>query len=191
MDIKSIVSVTLILFSVIDIIGSIPIIINMKKKGFAIESGKASIASLLIMIGFLFLGKELLSLFGVDVQSFAVAGSIVLLLLGLEMVLGVTIFKEEKIGKKGTIVPIVFPLIAGAGTMTTIISLKANYSDTDIISGIVLNIVLVYAVLKSSDWLKDRLSANIISVMRKVFGIILLAIAIKLFTENFHLVVKG
>lgn len=187
---KEILSASLILFSVIDIVGSLPIILDLKDKGFVIEAFKASFASFLIMLAFLFLGVQVLHLFGVDVESFAVAGSIILFLLGMEMILGVHLFKEDRKAKKGTIVPIAFPLVAGAGTMTTIISIKAKFSDTTIIAAIFINCILVYIVLRSSDWLKDKLSTSVIMVLRKMFGIILLAIAVKLFRDNFHLYIK-
>ena len=186
---KELLSVFLILFSVIDIIGSLPIILEIKNKGIRIEPLKVSIISLAIMIGFLFIGDQVLKLFGVDVQSFAVAGSIILFLLGLEMILGVTIFNDDKKGKESAIVPIAFPLVAGAGTMTTILSLKAKFSSELIITGIAINVIIVYVVLRFSTWLGERLSGAVISVMRKMFGIILLAIAIKLFRENFRLLV--
>lgn len=189
MNIKDLISVTLILFSVIDIIGNIPIIIDLKKKGYAIEALKASLVSLFIMTAFLYLGEAILGLFGVDVQSFAVAGAIILFLLGLEMVLGVHIFKDSPENKSGTIVPLAFPLIAGAGTMTTIIALKAKYETIDIQFGILINILFVYIVLRSSEWISKKLGETGANVLRKVFGIILLAIAIKLFKENFHLIV--
>jgi multiple antibiotic resistance protein len=187
MDAKNILSVGLILFSVIDIIGSLPIIIDLKEKGNRIESGKASLVSMVLMIIFLYVGDQVLKLFGVDIPSFAVAGSIILFIISFEMILGITLFKEEKKVKKATIVPIAFPLVAGAGTMTTIISLKAKFNNVEILTGICINIVLVYIVLKSSDYLKDKLSPSFINVLRKMFGIILLAIAVKLFRENFHL----
>ncbi|MBK8699506.1 MAG: MarC family protein [Saprospiraceae bacterium] len=187
MDFKSILSVSLILFSVIDIIGSLPVIIDLKDKGNRIESGKASLVSLLLMVVFLYVGDQVLKLFGVDVQSFAVAGSIILFIISFEMILGITLFKEEKKVKKATIVPVAFPLVAGAGTMTTIISLKAKFINLEILTGIVINIILVYLVLRSSDYLKTKLSPSFINVLRKMFGIILLAIAVKLFRDNFHL----
>ncbi|TXB68321.1 MarC family protein [Phaeodactylibacter luteus] len=183
--IKDLVSVSLVLFSVIDIIGSIPIIIDMKKKGVKIESAKASIIAMLLMLLFLLTGKPLLGLFGVDVASFAVAGAIILFLLGLEMVLGITLFRDDHLEEKtGTIVPLAFPLLAGAGTMTTIITLKAKYAPWDIGLGIVLNILIIYLVLRSSDWISKKLGESGANVLRKVFGIILLAIAIKIFKEN-------
>lgn len=187
MDAKNILSVGLILFSVIDIIGSLPIIIDLKEKGNRIESGKASLVSMVLMVTFLYVGDQVLKLFGVDIPSFAVAGSIILFIISFEMILGITLFKEEKKVKKATIVPIAFPLVAGAGTMTTIISLKAKFNNIEILTGIFINIILVYIVLRSSDYLKDKLSPSFINVLRKMFGIILLAIAVKLFRENFHL----
>ncbi len=187
MDAKNILSVSLILFSVIDIIGSLPIIIDLKEKGNRIESAKAAAVSLVLMVTFLYVGDQVLKLFGVDIPSFAVAGSIILFIISFEMILGITLFKEEKKVKKATIVPVAFPLVAGAGTMTTIISLKAKFDNIEILTGIVINIFLVYLVLKSSDYLKNKLSPSFINVLRKMFGIILLAIAVKLFRDNFHL----
>ncbi|MVM36962.1 MarC family protein [Spirosoma sp. HMF3257] len=182
---KEIISVTLILFSVIDVVGSLPVIIDLRKKTGKIESERATFASGALMIAFLFVGERILKLFGVDVASFAVAGALIIFLIGLEMILGRTIFKsEESTGGATHIVPIAFPLIAGAGTLTTIISLRAEYQTVNIIIGIVLNLVLIYAVLKSSGWLETRLGSGGLSVLRKIFGIILLAIAIKLFKTN-------
>jgi len=190
LDIKSILSVTLVLFSVIDILGSIPIIIDLKGKGFEIKSAKASLIALLIMSTFLYVGENLLSLFGVDLQSFAVAGAIILFFIGLEMILGITLFREDPESKSGTLVPIAFPLIAGAGSMTTIISLRSKFDVIDIQIAIIINIILVYVVLKSSGWIKDKIGPGGAQVLRKVFGIILLAIAVKLFQENFHLIIR-
>ncbi|KAB7733295.1 MarC family protein [Rudanella paleaurantiibacter] len=182
---KEIISVTLILFSVIDIIGSLPIIIDLRRKFGAIESEKATFVSGALMVSFLFVGEKILKLFGVDVSSFAVAGALIIFLLGLEMILGRTIFKSEvEADGAAHIVPIAFPLIAGAGTMTTLISLRTEYQTANIIVGIVINLVLVYVVLKSSEWLETRLGPGGLAVLRKVFGIILLAIAIKLFKTN-------
>jgi len=191
MNIKDIISVTLILFSVIDIIGSIPIILDIKNKGTKIEAGKAALVSLLIMMIFLFFGGYLLSMFGVDTKSFAVAGALILFLLGLEMVLGVRIFRDESKKKSGSIVPLAFPLIAGAGTMTTIISLKSKYQNIDIAVAICITILFVYLVLLSTDKIKHLLGDTGIQVLRKIFGIILLAISIKLFRDNFHLVISS
>ena len=189
MNIQNVFSVGLILFSVIDILGNIPVIIDLKKKGVVVDSMKAAIASLALMIGFLYAGEGILKVFGVDVQSFAVAGSVILFFLGLEMILGMHFFKESQGMNTGTIVPIAFPLIAGAGTMTTIISLKSRYDNIEILLAIFLNIVIVFGVLHFSDWIKDKLGDGGTAVLRKVFGIILLAISIKLFKENFHLVI--
>lgn len=190
MNIQNVLSIGLILFSVIDIIGNIPVIIDLKNKGVVVDSLQAALVSLGLMIAFLFVGEGILGLFGLDVQSFAVAGAIILFFLGLEMVLGVRFFREgQGTSSVGTVVPIAFPLIAGAGTMTTIISLKSKYESVDILVAIVLNIILVFAVLHYSSWIKDKLGEAGAAVLRKVFGIILLAIAIKLFKENFHLVI--
>jgi len=190
LDFRDIISTTLILFSVIDIIGNIPIIIDLKNKGVKIESGKASLVALLIMSLFLYSGEAILSLFGIDVESFAVAGAIILFLLGLEMILGITLFRDDPKSNSGTLVPIAFPLIAGAGTMTTIISLQSKYSFTDIQVGIMINIILVYIVLRTSGWIRSKIGPGGANVLRKLFGIILLAIAIKLFRENFHLIIS-
>jgi len=190
MCIEDVISISLILFSVIDIIGNIPVIIDLKDKGVEVESLQAALVSFGLMVGFLYIGEGLLKMFGVDVQSFAVAGAIILFFIGLEMILGVRFFRDSGTSSlKGTIVPIAFPLIAGAGTMTTIISLKSNYASTDILAAITLNIGLVFLVLHYSNWIKDKLGEAGIAILRKVFGIILLAIAIKLFKENFHLVI--
>lgn len=186
---KELISVSLILFSVIDIVGSLPILIDLKKRGIQIESGKASLAALVLMTIFLYGGEALIRLFGIDVQSFAVAGSIVLFLIGMEMILGIRIFRDSEATNSGSIVPVAFPLIAGAGALTTIISLKAKYQVVNIQIGVVLNILFVYLVLRSSDRLGKLLGEGGTSVLRKIFGIILLAIAIKLFKDNFHLIV--
>jgi multiple antibiotic resistance protein len=181
---KEIISVSLILFSIIDILGAIPIIIDLRKKLGTIESGKATIAAGIIMIVFLFVGESILALFGVDFSSFAIAGSFIIFLIGAEMVLGVHIFKQDQSESSGSIVPLAFPLIAGAGTMTTLISLRAEYQVGNILVGIVLNLVFVYAVLKSSSWLEKKLGTSGTNILRKVFGIILIAIAVKLFKSN-------
>jgi multiple antibiotic resistance protein len=189
MNVQNVLSITLILFSVIDIIGNIPVIIDLKKKGVVVDSVQAALVSMLLMVAFLYAGEGILKLFGLDVQSFAVAGAIILFFLGLEMILGVRFFRESAGTSTGTIVPIAFPLIAGAGTMTTLISLKSKYKDLEILTAILLNIIVVFAVLHFSDYIKEKLGDAGTAVLRKVFGIILLAIAIKLFKENFHLVI--
>ena len=185
LNFKEIASVTLILFSIIDIVGSIPIIIDLRKKSGKIESGKATIVAGLIMISFLFIGEAILNLFGIDVQSFAVAGAIIILILGMEMILDRSFFKQDHSpGNAASIVPLAFPLIAGAGTLTTIISLKSVYGETNILIGIVANLAFVYAVLKSSNWLEKKLGHAAFNILRKVFGIILLSLAVKLLKEN-------
>ncbi|MGY5353309.1 MarC family protein [Wenyingzhuangia sp. IMCC45467] len=182
---KEIVTATMILFAVIDIIGSVPILINLRKKVGHIQSEKATIVSTVIMILFLFVGDEILSLIGVDVNSFAVAGSFILFFLAIEMILGVTIFKDE-MTESSSIVPIAFPLIAGAGTMTTLISLRSEYEVENIIVAILINSIFVYFVLKTSKKVEQILGGVGLNVLRKVFGIILLAIAVKLFTSNIN-----
>lgn len=185
LNLKEIVSVTLILFSVIDVVGSLPVIIDLRKKTGKIEAERATFASGALMISFLFVGERILNLFGVDVASFAVAGALIIFLIGLEMILGRTIFKSEvSAGGATHIVPIAFPLIAGAGTLTTIISLRAEYQIVNIIIGIVLNLILIYVVLRASGWFETRLGSGGLEMLRKIFGIILLAIAIKLFKTN-------
>ncbi|MBK7699342.1 MAG: MarC family protein [Saprospiraceae bacterium] len=189
MSVSNILSIALILFSVIDIVGNIPVIIDLKKKGVEVDSMKAALVSLGLMVAFLYGGEGILKLFGLDVQSFAVAGAIIIFFLGLEMILGVRFLKESAGTAVGTVVPIAFPLIAGAGTMTTLISLKSKYENVDILAAIFLNIIVVFAVLHFSDYIKEKLGDAGAAILRKVFGIILLAIAIKLFKENFHLVI--
>lgn len=183
---KEIVTATMVLFAVIDIIGSIPIIIDLRKKVGHIQSEKASIVAACLMIAFLFIGEEILKLIGIDINSFAVAGAFVLFFLALEMILGIRLYRDEE-SATASIVPIAFPLIAGAGTMTTILSIRAEYQTINIVIAIILNIILVYGVLKSSSRIERILTKNGISVIRKVFGVILLAIAVKLFAAN----VKG
>lgn len=182
---KEIISVSLILFSVIDILGSVPIIIDLRKREGHIQSEKATLVAGIIMIAFLYLGKSILALFGLDVESFAIAGALIMFLLGMEMVLGIELFKPDASGStSSSIVPLAFPLIAGAGTMTTLVSLRAEYSQANVLVGVVLNLLFVYIVLKTSGWLEKKLGAAGFNILRKVFGIILLAIAIKLFKNN-------
>ncbi|MSQ38333.1 MAG: MarC family protein [Chitinophagaceae bacterium] len=172
------------LFAVIDIVGSIPLLIAMKEKSGAIKSLKVTLISGALMILFLFLGKPFLQLLGLDVKSFAVGGSIVIFLLGLEMVLGHEIFKGDKNAQSGAVVPIAFPIIAGSGTLTTIMSLKANYDELYIALGIIINLVIVYAVLKSLNFIERLLGPGGLLAVRKFFGVILLAIAVKIFSSN-------
>lgn len=182
-DISQILKSTLILFSVIDILGSVPIIIDLRKKAGHINSEGATIASLIIMILFLFVGELILRMFGLDIASFAIAGSIIMFLLAMEMILGIQVFKDAE-PETVSIVPIAFPLIAGAGTLTTLLSIRTEYSTINIVIGIALNLVLVYFVLKKTNWIERILGHNGINVLRRIFGIILLTIAIKLFKSN-------
>ena len=186
LDFREIATATMVLFAVIDIVGSIPVIIDLRAKFGHVQSGKASLVSAAIMIAFLFIGDEILKLIGIDVNSFAVAGSFVLFFLALEMILGIRLYRDEQ-ATSASIVPIAFPLIAGAGTMTTLLSLRAEFQSINIIVAILLNIVLVYLVLKSSAKIEKVLSKNGLMIIRKVFGVVLLAIAVKLFATN----VKG
>ncbi len=182
-NINDALSAFLILFAVIDIPGSIPIIVSLRKKVGHVQSEKATIVAGIIMIVFLFIGESILNLLGVDVQSFAIAGSFVIFFLALEMILGITLYKEES-PSTASIVPIAFPLIAGAGSMTSLVSLQAEFDNINIIIAIVANMVVVYAVLKNTERLERILGPGGLSVLRKVFGIILLAIAVKLFFTN-------
>ena len=180
---KEILTASMVLFAVIDIVGSIPIIISLREKAGHIQSEKASLVSALIMIAFLFIGEQILSLIGLDVNSFSVAGSLVILFMALEMILGITLFTEEP-PEVASVVPLAFPIIAGAGTMTSLLSLRAEYEMINIIAAIVINILIVYIILKTSEKLQKILGKTGISIIRKVFGIILLAIAVKLFATN-------
>jgi len=182
---REIASVTLILFSIIDILGSIPIIIDLRKKNGHIESGKATLVAGAIMIAFLFIGEAILKLFGIDVESFAIAGAIIILIIGMEMILDRSFFKNDpEVSAGASIVPLAFPLIAGAGSLTTILSLKAAYGEINILIGIIVNLIFVFIVLKSSEWLENKLGQGGFNILRKVFGIILLSLAIKLLKDN-------
>jgi multiple antibiotic resistance protein len=176
-------SVFMVMFAVIDITGAIPYILELKRRSGNIEAGKATLVAYAILLLFLFIGEPFLHLFGVDISSFAIAGSFVLLFLGLEMVLGIEFFKFESI-RNTSIFPLAFPLIAGAGSMTTIISLKAAYDIWTIFIALTLNMVVVYLVLRATKMVEKILSPTGILIMTKVFGIILLAIAIRLFLSN-------
>ncbi len=184
LDFKEILSVSMILFAIIDILGSIPLIIDLRRKaGGHIQSEKASLVSLVLMLLFLFLGEGLLQIIGLDLSSFAIAGSIVIFIIAMEMVLGINFFKEE-IPEAVSIVPLAFPVIAGAGTMTTLLSLKAEYATLNIVIGIFVNMLFVYAVLKNSLRIEKLFGPTGLHILRKAFGIILLAIAIKMFRNN-------
>ncbi len=180
---KDILSISMILFAVIDIIGSLPVIIETRKRVGMIHAEKATFASLLIMVLFLFLGESILKLIGIDVSSFAIAGSLVIFFLALEMILGIRLYKDE-VPETASIVPIAFPLIAGTGTMTTLISLQSQYSTENILVGIFVNMIVVYIVLRLVEPIEKLLGKAGISIIRKVFGIVLMAIAIKLFRTN-------
>lgn len=182
---REIATSSMILFAVIDIVGSIPIIIGLRAKVGHIHSERASIVAAIMMIAFLFVGEEILNLIGIDVNSFAVAGSFIIFFLAIEMILGITLYKDDA-PESASIVPIAFPLIAGAGTMTSLLSLRAEFHVENIIVAIVVNIIFVYLVLKSSTRIEKILGNNGINVIRKVFGVILLAIAVKLFTSNIN-----
>ncbi len=174
----------MVLFAVVDIVGSIPIIIKLKEQVGEIHALRTSLVSMCIMIGFLILGESILNLFGVDVGSFAVAGSFILFFMSLEMILGVRLFRDEVTGKTASIVPLAFPIIAGAGTMTSIISLRAEYHEINIILAIIINVFIVFVVLKMTRHIERLLGPGGIAILKKVFGIILLAIAIRLFSTN-------
>ena len=183
--IKEILTVSFTLFAVIDVVGSVPILVSLRDKmGGHIKSTQATLVSGTLMILFLFVGQEFLKILGVDVKSFAVAGSIVIFILGLEMVLGIEFFKPDQNTKTSSVVPIAFPLIAGSGTLTTVMSLKANYADVNILVGIIINCIVIYIVLKSLKWIEKVLGPSGMSVIRKFFGVILLAIAVKIFGSN-------
>ena len=189
-NVKDLLTVTFTLFAIIDIIGAIPVLIALKSKLGGISEFRATVISGALMILFLYLGTPFLSLLGLDVKSFAVGGSIVIFILGLEMVLGIEFFKGENELRAATVVPIAFPLIAGSGTLTTIISLKANYDSINILIGILLNLVFVYIVLRSLRLLERLLGPAGLIAIRKFFGVILLAIAVKIFATNAHGLIK-
>ncbi|WP_020537490.1 MarC family protein [Lewinella cohaerens] len=181
----AVLSVSLILFSVIDIIGSLPIIMNMKREGVKINASVATSTAGIIMLSFLFFGSAILGLFGLEVASFALAGALIIFFIGLEMVLGIRFFRDHhEDGGSGSVVPIAFPLVAGAGTLTTILSLKAEFDSTAILAGIVINLLIVFVILRSSDWLANRISDQVTATLRKVFGILLIAIAIQMVRQN-------
>ena len=186
LSINEIITVSFTLFAVIDMVGNVPVLASLRAKmGGEIRSLQATLASGGLMILFLFIGQQFLNILGLDVQSFAVAGSIVIFIIGLEMVLGIEFFKSDGNPKSGSVVPIAFPLIAGSGTLTTIMSLKANYFDVNILIGILINCIIIFLVLKSLKWIEKVLGPNGMTVIRKFFGVILLAIAVKIFGSNF------
>jgi multiple antibiotic resistance protein len=175
---------TTVLFAVIDIVGSVPIIIKLKESAGMIHEARTSTVSFFIMLGFLILGESILKLFGVSIEAFAVAGAVILFAMALEMILGVRLFRDDVSGKTASIVPLAFPIIAGAGTMTTLVSLKAEFENINIIIAIIINVIIVYIVLKLTKKIELLLGVGGIAILKKVFGIILLAIAVKLFATN-------
>ena len=185
-NIKEIFTAFMVLFAVIDIVGNIPIIIDLRKKVGHIQSEKASLIAGIIMIVFLFLGKSLLELIGIDVYSFAVAGSFILFFIALEMILGITLYKDDEDTESiaATVFPLAFPLIAGPGSLTTLLSLRAEFFIENIIIAVLCNVVVIYVVLKTSPKIERIIGANGIKIIRKIFGVILLAIAVKLFAAN-------
>ncbi len=185
-NIKEIIAATMILFAVIDIVGNIPIVIKLRKKAGHIQSAKASLVALVIMIAFVFVGESILSVIGVNVNEFAVAGSFILFFLALEMILGVSLFKDDDgvSAKTVSVFPLAFPLLAGPGSLTSLVALRAEYHIENILIAIIINIGLIYVVLKTSSRIEKFVGKNGIAVIQKVFGVILLAIAVKLFTTN-------
>jgi len=183
-SISNILSVTLTLFVVIDILGSVPVIIAIKRNTGELNPVTIVGFSGILMIAFTLIGETLLSVLGIQVKSFAIAGAVVLLLLSLEMILGAAIFKSDEEGKSGNIVPIAFPILAGVGTLTTILSLRVKYDIPDLVIGILLNLIIIYVVLLSMNWLEQKLGKQTLIVMKKFFGIILLAIAVQMFMNN-------
>jgi len=182
---KEIATATMILFAVVDIIGSIPVIISLREKAGLIKSGRASIIAAIVMIIFLFIGEEILKLIGINVNEFAVAGAFILFFIALEMILGVTLFKQnEDHMEMATVFPIAFPIVAGPGSLTTLLALRAEYNIENIIVAIIINIIVVFIVLKTSARLQRFLGKSGIAIIEKIFGVILLAIAVKLFTSN-------
>jgi len=182
---KEIFTAFMILFAVIDIVGNIPIIIDLRSKAGHIQSGKASFIAGIIMISFLFVGQEILKLIGIDVNSFAVAGAFVLFFIALEMILGITLYRDDETNKlTASVFPLAFPLIAGPGSLTTILSIKSEYATENILIAIIINVLFIFLVLKTSNTIEKFLGKNGINIIRKVFGVVLLAIAVKLFTSN-------
>lgn len=184
-DLKEIFTAFMVLFAVIDIVGNIPIIIDLRKKAGHIQSEKASVIAGVIMIIFLFVGESILKLVGIDVHSFAVAGAFILLFIALEMILGITLYKQdEESSLNATVFPLAFPLIAGPGSLTTLLSLRSEFHIENIILAVIINVLLIFIVLKTSSKIEHYIGQNGINITRKIFGVILLAIAVKLFTSN-------
>jgi multiple antibiotic resistance protein len=181
---KDSITVILTLFAVIDILGSIPVIFSLRKKQGSIHPGKATLFAGALMIVFLFVGKHMLSFIGIDIASFAIAGSIVIFIIGLEMVLGQNFFKPDPESSDISIVPLAFPLIAGAGSLTTILSLRVQFGAPELVVGILVNLAIVYFVLRSIPWMENKIGSNTLNILRRIFGVLLLAIAVKIFQTN-------
>lgn len=191
-NITQFVGAFIVLFAIIDIIGTLPIVLNLQHNGRTVSASRASIISLLLFVGFMYMGEAFLSLFNLDISSFAVAGSIIVFILAMEMILDIEIFRSNStIGQDATFTPVVFPLIAGAGSFTTLLSIRSQYSDFNILCAIVANVLIVYIALKSSKTLEKILSPGVICIFQKAFGIILLSISVKLFTSNLTMIIEN
>jgi len=188
---NELITITLTLFAVIDIIGSIPVLIDIKKKQGHIQSEKVVLFALTLLLLFLFLGDGLLKLIGIDVESFAIAGALIIFIIGLEMILGIELMKPDKDLESAAIVPIAFPIIAGAGTITTVISLKAGYTNIQILLAILINLIIVYVILKLIPLIEGKIGSAGISVLRRIFGVLLIAISVKIFTTNISILFKN
>jgi len=185
MTLMTVLSVSLILFSVIDIIGSLPVLISMRNQGVVLNAPTATATAGLLMIAFLFFGVAILGLFHLDVASFAMAGALIIFFIGLEMIMGIRFFRHDlNDGGSGSIVPVAFPILAGAGTLTTIISLKTEFDTASIFGGIMLNLLLIYFILRHVDWIASKMGNQLIATLRKIFGIILIAIAFQMFKDH-------
>lgn len=189
MNLNNILTITLILFSVIDVVGSLPVIIDMRRQGIDIQPARSTLVAGLLMLLFLFFGTSLLGLFGLDVSSFALAGSLIIFFIGLEMILGIRFFRSDEEGTEqaGYLVPLVFPILAGAGTLTTIISLRSQYELGSLILGIALNLALIFLVLHMTPWIMKKMSPQVLTGLRKSFGIIMIAIAFQMFRHHWLL----
>jgi multiple antibiotic resistance protein len=191
-DSTQFISAFVVLFAIIDIIGTLPIIINLRHNGRTVNAGKASIISLCLFLGFMYMGNAFLSLFSLDISSFAIAGSIIIFIISMEMILDIHIFHQDnQSGNDATFTPVVFPLIAGAGAFTTLLSIRSQYTDLNIILAILLNVIIIYAALKAAPKLERHLSLGIVCIFQKAFGIILLSISVKLFTSNLLLFIHS
>lgn len=186
-SITDIITISLTLFAIIDVLGNVPVIISMKNKGIVLQPIKTTIFAGVLMVTFLFIGDTILSLLGLDTQSFALAGSVVIFLLGLEMILGIHIFKSSPEGSAaGSLVPIAFPLLVGAGTLTVLISMRSVYSIYDILIAVLINSIIMYFVLRSTTWIELKIGKTALHAITKFFGVIALALAIKIFMTNFY-----